>query len=158
MRAVLQRVSRARVVVEGHEVGAIDEGWVVLLGVLKGDTELQAARLADKVAGFRAFEDEAGRMNLAIDQGPKAAQRGILVVSQFTLAADGRKGRRPSFDRAEHPDRARVLIEHFVELLEERGLRVAQGRFGAAMSVELCNQGPATFVFEEASEVASHEA
>lgn len=150
MRAVLQRVRYARVSVAGEVVGSIDEGWMVLLGVLKGDQAEQAQRLAERIAQFRAFEDEQGRMNLAIDQGPGAAQRGVLVVSQFTLAADGRKGRRPSFDRAEHPDRAQGLIDRFVATLEARGLRVQQGRFGAAMQVELCNDGPVTFVFEEA--------
>ncbi len=150
MRAVLQRVRHARVQVGAETVGAIEGGWLVLLGVLKGDGEAQAERMANRIAGFRAFEDEAGRMNLAIDEGAQGSQRGILVVSQFTLAADGRKGRRPSFDRAEQPQRAEALIAHFVQVLQRRGLPVQQGRFGASMQVELCNDGPVTFVFDEA--------
>ena len=149
MRAVLQRVSHARVWVDDQVVGAIGSGWLVLLGVLKGDTEAEADRLAERMAHFRCFEDDAGRMNLSALQGQGQGPLEVLLVSQFTLAADGRKGRRPSFDRAEAPARAAELVGHVAQRLKDLGLRVEQGRFGASMRVELCNQGPATFVLEE---------
>ncbi|MDP6990074.1 MAG: D-aminoacyl-tRNA deacylase [Planctomycetota bacterium] len=145
MKVVLQRVSSARVVVGEETTGAVGEGLLVLLGVLRGDGEADAVRLAEKVARFRVFRDDQGRMNLsALD---REAQ--VLVVSQFTLAADGRKGRRPSFERAAPPEKAEALYERFVARLEELGLECATGRFGAMMSVELVNDGPVTFVLEE---------
>lgn len=145
MIAVVQRVTRACVRVEGAVVGRIDAGMVVLLGVLRPDTEADAARLAERVAGFRFFADEEDRMNrAALEVGA-----GVLVVSQFTLAADGRKGRRPSFDAAAPPDRAEPLYERFVEALRALGLRVETGRFGARMEVELVGDGPVTFVLRE---------
>ena len=145
MRAVLQRVQRASVRVDGEVVGEIGPGVLVLLGVMAGDDVARADRLAAKVAGFRFFEDDDGRMNLALGEAGGAA----LVVSQFTLAADGRKGRRPSFDKAAPPSEAEPLYEHFVRALAGLGIHVATGRFGARMAVELLNDGPVTFVLDE---------
>jgi len=143
--AVLQRVARARVLVDGAVVGAIDEGLLVLLGVLAGDGVEQAERLAERTALYRVFADAEGRMNRSLVDVAGAA----LVVSQFTLAADGRKGRRPSFDRAAPPGEAEPLYERFATALAGRGVRVATGVFGASMEVELVNRGPATFVLTE---------
>ncbi len=146
MKAVVQRVSRARVTVAGEPVGEIGAGMLVLLGVMRGDGPAQAERLAEKVSRFRFFTDEDDRMNLsALDLG-----RAVLVVSQFTLAADGRRGRRPSFDRAAEPALAESLYEQFTAHLRALGLECATGRFGARMSVGLENDGPVTFVLEEA--------
>lgn len=145
MRAVVQRVSRAAVRVDGEVVGEVGAGMLILLGVLQGDAEREAERLAERIARFRFFPDDAERMNLsALDLG-----LGALVVSQFTLAADGRRGRRPSFDRAAAPELAEPLYEHFVAHLEALGLACATGRFGAKMEVELLNDGPVTFVLDE---------
>jgi D-tyrosyl-tRNA(Tyr) deacylase len=142
MRVVLQRVRHARVLVDGQEVGAIGPGWAILLGIGRRDDEGVAARLVDKIVKLRAFEDASGRMNLsAEDVGAE-----FLVVSQFTLYADLSRGRRPSFVDAAPPDQAEPLVERFVGLLRERGFRVATGRFGALMDVELTNRGPVTFV------------
>ena len=144
VKAVVQRVERASVEVAGAAVGEIGAGMLVLLGVLKGDGERECDELALKVAQFRFFQDEQGKMNLsALDLG-----RAVLVVSQFTLAADGSSGRRPSFDRAAPPGEAEPLCERFVERLRGLGLQVATGRFGARMRVELVNDGPVTFVLE----------
>lgn len=145
MKAVVQRVTRACVRVDGEVVGEIGPGALVLLGVLRGDSEREAERLAERIARFRFFSDAEGKMNLSVlDVGGAA-----LVVSQFTLAADGRKGRRPSFDRAAPPDEARALYRAFVAALEALGLPCATGRFGAAMAVELINDGPVTFSLDE---------
>lgn len=150
MKALLQRVSRAAVTVveddgSTHVVGRIDAGVLVLLCVLRGDGPTQVEALAQRVAQFRFFADEEGKMNRsALDLG-----RAVLVVSQFTLAADGRKGRRPSFDRAAPPAEAEVLYEAFVAALRGLGLRVETGRFAASMQVELVNDGPVTFLLEE---------
>jgi len=142
MRAVLQRVSRARVVVEGEEIGAIGPGWLVLLGVGPSDTPAVADGLADKIVKVRAFEDQAGKLNLsAADVGAE-----LLVVSQFTLYADLSRGRRPSFVGAAPPAQAEPLVDYVVQRLLQRGFRVATGRFGALMEVELTNHGPVTFV------------
>lgn len=150
MRVVLQRAERAAVRVDGEVVGAIERGVVVLLGVLKGDGESEAERLAEKVARFRFFEDAEGRMNLsALDLLGAGEAVSVLVVSQFTLAADGRKGRRPSFDRAAVPDVAEPLYRHFCGVLRAQGLPVETGVFGASMAVELINDGPVTFVLDE---------
>lgn len=146
MRAVLQRVQRAAVHVDGVEVARIGPGVLVLLGVLSGDGEAQADRLAAKVARFRFFEDGQGRMNLDLTEAGGEA----LVVSQFTLAADGRKGRRPSFDRAARPAEAEPLYERFARALAGHGVAVGTGRFGARMEVDLLNDGPVTFVLDEA--------
>ena len=142
MRAVCQRVSGARVVVDGEVVGAIGKGWMILLGVGPEDDEAAAAGLVDKIAGLRVFEDPEGKMNLsAADVGAE-----FLVVSQFTLYADTSRGRRPGFTRAAPPAVAEPLVERFCELLRERGFTVASGRFGALMDVELTNHGPVTIV------------
>jgi D-tyrosyl-tRNA(Tyr) deacylase len=131
--------------VAGEVVGAIGPGVVVLVGVEKGDADATADRVADKIAELRIFDDDAGRMNRSLlDVGGEA-----LVVSQFTLAASTRKGRRPSFDRAAVPDDARRLYERVVERLRSRGLRAATGSFGARMEVELVNDGPVTILVEE---------
>ncbi len=144
MKAVVQRVARAAVRVDGELVGEIGAGMLVLLGVLKGDGESECDELARKIAQFRFFQDEAGKMNLsALD-----LSREVLVVSQFTLAADGSRGRRPSFDAAAPPALAEPLYERFVAQLRALGLVVATGSFGASMQVELVNDGPVTFVLE----------
>jgi D-tyrosyl-tRNA(Tyr) deacylase len=144
MKAVLQRVSSACVRVDGAEVGRIATGLLVFLGVLEGDGEAEADRLLDRVLGYRVFADAAGKMNLALAEVGGA----LLVVSQFTLAADGRKGRRPSFDAAASPARARELYERFVQRAREQVREVATGSFGAHMTVEIVNDGPATFLLE----------
>jgi len=144
VRAVVQRVSRARVLVEGRVSGEIARGLLVLLGVGKDDGEADARLLADKVAGLRVFEDAAGKMNLAAgDVGG-----GVLVVSQFTLLGDARKGNRPSFTDAAPPEEANALYERFCALVRERGLPVGTGVFRAAMEVELVNDGPVTILLD----------
>lgn len=145
MKAVVQRVSRAEVRVAGDVVGRCGRGMLVLLGVMRGDGPDEARRLAARVAGFRFFPDDADRMNRSVVDVGGAA----LVVSQFTLAADGRRGRRPSFDRAAAPERAEELYGLFVEALREAGIPVETGAFGARMEVELVNDGPVTFHLEE---------
>ena len=144
MRAVLQRVSRATVVIDGETVGAIPRGLLVLLGVAPEDTEKEARWLAEKVAGLRVFSDEAGKMNLGVAE----VGGGVLVVSQFTLYGDCRKGRRPSFIAAAPPEVAVPLYEAFVNALRALGLPVATGRFGAMMQVELVNDGPVTLILD----------
>jgi len=144
MRAVVQRVSRASVEVEGAIAGRIDRGWLVLLGVGRNDGPEDAARLADKILNLRAFEDEQGKMNRSVlDVGG-----GILVVSQFTIMADCRTGRRPSFTDAAEPQTAEALYDRFVELASASGLEVATGVFRAMMQVELVNDGPVTFLLD----------
>jgi D-tyrosyl-tRNA(Tyr) deacylase len=146
VKSVVQRVSHARVVVDGEVVGAIGKGMLVLVCVMRGDGEKEARALAEKIAQFRFFADENGKMNRsALDLG-----RDALVVSQFTLAADGHAGRRPSFDLAAPPELARALCDVFVAALRELGLRVETGRFGAHMDVESTNDGPVTFTLETA--------
>jgi len=147
MKALVQRVESARVVVASEVVGEIGPGLLAFVCAVRGDGTREAARLAERVASYRVFHDEAGKMNVsALDLGLP-----ILVVSQFTLAADGKKGRRPSFDLAAPPDVARELVDAFQRALEALGTRTAAGRFGAAMRVELVNDGPATFLLEEVS-------
>jgi D-aminoacyl-tRNA deacylase len=142
MRAVCQRVSRARVLVEGRPVGEIGLGWAVLLGIGPDDGDAEASWLVDRVAGLRVFEDEAGKMNRsAADLGAE-----ILVVSQFTLYADLSRGRRPGFAGAAPPAVAEPLVVRVAEQFRERGFRVETGRFGAMMDVELTNSGPVTIV------------
>ena len=145
MRAVVQRVARASVTVEGKVVGAIQHGLMVLLGVTHEDGEEQASWLANKVAGLRIFDDEAGKMNLSVtDVGGSA-----LVVSQFTLYGDARRGRRPSFTDAARPETAEPLCDRFVERLREAGVGyVESGVFGAQMMVEIHNDGPVTLILE----------
>ncbi|OLC03107.1 MAG: D-tyrosyl-tRNA(Tyr) deacylase [Gemmatimonadetes bacterium 13_1_40CM_69_22] len=148
MRVVLQRVSRAAVLVEGRVTGSIGVGFLVLAGFAPSDTEDQLAWMADKVLGLRLFGDAEGKMNLALAEVGGA----LLVVSQFTLYGDARKGRRPSFIDAAPPEVAIPLYERFVALLRERGAasgtRVETGEFGAMMEVELVNDGPVTLVLE----------
>lgn len=142
MRAVVQRVSRCKVTVEGRIVGEIGPGLLVLLGVGKGDTEAAADYLAEKIAGLRIFEDDAGKMNISV-----LDKRGdVLVVSQFTLYGDVRRGKRPSFDAAARPEEARRLYEYFVSKMRNTGLRCETGEFQAMMQVELVNDGPVTIV------------
>lgn len=144
MRVLLQRVSRAEVRVGAQVVGAIGRGFCLLVGFTHADTEAQAAWMADKVTGLRLFGDDAGKMNLGLDE----VGGEVLVVSQFTLYGDAEKGRRPSFVDAARPDVATPLYERFVGMLRERGLRVATGEFGAMMEVELVNDGPVTLWLE----------
>ncbi len=144
MRALLQRVSRASVTVDGRVVGRIGRGFVVLLGVTHADGRAEAEWVASKVAGLRVFEDDAGKMNLSLsDVGGE-----LLVVSQFTLYGDARKGRRPSFTDAAAPAHAEPLVDLLVELLREAGFNVATGVFGAQMDVEIHNDGPVTLLIE----------
>lgn len=150
MRAVVQRCHRARVVVDQETVGRVGAGAVVFLGVLADDDLACARRLAEKIARFRFFEDERGRMGRSIlDLDGQEPAAGMLVVSQFTLAADGRKGRRPSFDRAAPPEAAEPLYEAFCGYLRELGVRVETGRFRAEMTVDVSGDGPVTFVLDE---------
>lgn len=144
MRAVLQRVLRAQVTVGGEIVGRIGVGWLVLLGVGAEDTPANAEWLAEKVVQLRAFPDEQGKMNRSVQDVGGA----VLVVSQFTLYGDCRKGRRPSFTGAAPPEKARPLYEAFVEAVRSLGIEVATGRFAADMEVELVNSGPVTFVLD----------
>lgn len=142
MRVVIQRVSEASVTVDGSVTGVIGRGLLVLLGVSKTDSHRDADFLAEKVAGLRIFPDDAGKMNLSVvDIGG-----GVLVVSQFTLYGDIRRGRRPSFDQAAGPTEARALYEYFVETLRGRVARVETGVFQAMMSVSLVNEGPVTIL------------
>jgi len=144
MRAVLQRVSRASVEVGGQVVGRIGVGWLVLLGVARGDEDGDADRLAAKVAGLRAFEDDAGKMNRDVGE----VGGSVLVVSQFTLLGDCRAGRRPSFIDAADPAEAERLYVRFAEKLRESGLHVETGTFRADMDVDLRNDGPVTLLLD----------
>jgi len=144
MRAVVQRVRKGAVSVEGDVVGAIGQGVVVLVGVTHGDTEEQAGWLARKIAGLRIFEDHEGKMNAGLLDVDGAA----LVISQFTLYADARKGRRPGFTDAAPPEVAEPLVEHFVQALRGHGVPVDTGVFGASMLVEIHNDGPVTILLE----------
>jgi D-tyrosyl-tRNA(Tyr) deacylase len=144
MRAVVQRVSRAQVTVDKEVVGKIDRGLLVLLGVAHADTEAEADYLADKIVGLRIFEDENGKLNL----DTAAVEGGILVVSQFTLYGDVRRGKRPSFDAAAPPERARQLYQYFVERIRAAGLPCQAGRFQEMMQVELVNDGPVTILLD----------
>ena len=145
MRALIQRVIFGRVSVEGKTLAEIGPGLVVLLGIGHNDGEAQAAFLTEKIASLRIFEDAEGKMNLSLrDTGG-----GAIVVSQFTLYADARKGRRPSFTEAALPDVARPLVERFVALMREQGISTGQGEFGADMLVEIHNDGPVTIWLEK---------
>ena len=144
MRAVIQRVSRAKVTVAGEVTGEIGMGLLVLLGVGQQDAESGADYLADKTAGLRIFEDDAGKMNRSVVDVGGA----VLVASQFTLYGDVRKGKRPSFDDAARPERARALYERFVERMRAVGLRCETGRFQEMMQVELVNDGPVTILVD----------
>ncbi len=144
MKIVLQRVSRASVTVDGTVCGKIDKGYLVLLGVGEGDTEADCRRLADKIMNLRIFADENDKINLSLD----AVGGSLLVVSQFTLYADCRKGNRPNFIQAGKPDLAESLYNYFVEYCREKGRHVETGIFGADMKVELLNDGPFTVILE----------
>lgn len=144
MRAVVQRVRRGKVSVAGRAVAEIGPGLVILLGAGHGDSEEKARVLAEKIAYLRIFEDDQGKMNLSIRDTGGAA----IVVSQFTLYADTRRGRRPSFTDAALPDVARPLVDRFAELLAEQGVPTQTGEFGAHMLVEIENDGPVTILFD----------
>jgi D-tyrosyl-tRNA(Tyr) deacylase len=144
MRAVVQRVTRASVSVRGSVVGQIAAGLVVLLGVGEADNEADASYLAAKVAGLRVFEDDEQKMNLSVGD----VHGSVLVISQFTLYGDVRRGKRPSFDEAASPERARDLYESFVRKLEGAGIACATGRFQEMMEVELVNTGPVTILLD----------
>lgn len=144
MRALIQRVSKASVAVDGKIVASIEQGLVVLLGVGHADGEEQARWMAEKIAALRIFEDEAGKMNLSVRDVKGAA----IVVSQFTLFADAQKGRRPSFTDAAPPEIAAPLVERFAALLREQGVPTQTGVFGAKMLVEIHNDGPVTIWLE----------
>jgi D-tyrosyl-tRNA(Tyr) deacylase len=144
MRAVLQRVQHAQVVVDGNVVGKIGHGFLVLLGVGKADTEDDARYLAGKIAGMRIFSDAEGKFNLALADIGGA----VLLVSQFTLYADTRKGRRPSFIDAALPEPAEALVERCAHYLREAGIAVESGKFGAHMEVSLLNDGPVTILID----------
>ena len=146
MRAVIQRVCRASVTVDGETVGQIGRGFLVLVGVAHADGQAEADWLARKIAGLRLFEDAAGKMNLGLAEVGGA----VLVVSQFTLYDDARKGRRPDFLQAARPEQAEPLIDYLALRLEEEGLPVATGRFRAMMEVALVNDGPVTLWLDTA--------
>lgn len=144
MRAVVQRVSRAKVSVEGEITGEIGLGLLVLLGVGNEDAESDATYLAEKILGLRIFEDEQGKMNRSV----REAGGSVLAVSQFTLYGDVRRGKRPSFDAAAGPEKARARYEFFVEQIRASGVRCETGRFQATMQVELVNEGPVTILLD----------
>ena len=146
MRAVVQRVTRAQVSVDEQIVGRIERGLLVLLGVSREDSEKDADYLAEKIIGLRIFEDKGGKMNLEVASVAGA----VLVVSQFTLYGDARRGKRPSFDAAAPPERARELYEYFVERIRASGLKCETGRFQEMMQVELVNDGPVTILLDSA--------
>jgi len=151
MRVVLQRVSEASVTIDGQRVGAIGRGFLLLVGFTHGDTEAEVTWMAEKVAGLRLFTDEAGKMNLGLDE----VDGGLLVVSQFTLYGDAAKGRRPSFIDAARPETAIPLYESFVAKLRAAGRPVATGEFGADMQVALVNDGPVTLLLERGAAPAA---
>jgi D-tyrosyl-tRNA(Tyr) deacylase len=150
MKAVLQRVSQASVSVDGKVVGSIDSGLLILLGVEQGDSERDSSYLAQKTAELRIFSDDAGKMNLSVKEVAGKA----LVISQFTLLADWRKGRRPGFNRAAPPQEGERLYLHFARELEAQGVPVELGVFGAHMQVSLVNDGPVTLILENQFEAA----
>jgi D-tyrosyl-tRNA(Tyr) deacylase len=146
MKACIQRVRRAKVTVAGETAGEIGQGFLVLLGVAREDSETEARQLAEKIVGLRVFEDDQEKMNLALSDVGGA----MLVVSQFTLLADCRKGRRPSFVPAAPPELAEKLYQVFVQNVKWQGIPVATGRFGQQMQVELINDGPVTLLLDTA--------
>ncbi len=154
MRAVLQRVTQARVEVDGAVTGEIGPGLLVLLGAAKSDTSADADFLAEKIANLRIFADQAGKMNRSVLDAGGA----LLVVSQFTLYGDSRKGRRPSFDLAAPAEQARALYEHFLTAARRTGLQVETGVFQADMAVSLTNDGPVTLIVESRSEDTNRSA
>lgn len=154
MKIVLQRVKSARVDVAGKTVGSIGSGLVILLGVTHRDGRQDAEYLADKVIQLRIFADDAGRMNRSLVD----AHGALLVVSQFTLYGDCRKGRRPSFDQAAPPEQARALYEHFIERLKSSNIAVETGVFQAEMEIHLINDGPVTFILDSGHNVTKQSA
>ena len=144
MRAVIQRVRRCRVTIESRTTGEIGPGLLVLLGVGKSDTEAAADYLVKKVLSLRIFDDDTEKMNLSVQE----KKGGVLVISQFTLYGDARRGKRPSFDAAARPEEARLLYEYFVEKIRATGLRCETGEFQAMMEVELVNSGPVTILLD----------
>jgi D-aminoacyl-tRNA deacylase len=151
MKAVIQRVTRASVEVEGRTVGAIGEGLLVLLGVAKGDGEGDCRFMVEKLRGLRIFADDAGKMNRSLDE----VQGAILLVSQFTLLGNTRSGRRPGFDDAAPPDEARRLYQDVLTALKTQGTVVESGVFAAHMKVELVNDGPVTFILDSRSGISA---
>jgi D-tyrosyl-tRNA(Tyr) deacylase len=148
MRALLQRVSKAKVTVGGKTVGEISQGFVILLGVTHSDSDQEADWLANKIAGLRVFEDSEGKMNLSLAD----VAGSVLVVSQFTLYGDSRKGRRPSFTKAARPEQAEPIVNYFAEQLCNLGFRVETGEFGSMMQVEIHNDGPVTLMLEKTND------
>jgi D-aminoacyl-tRNA deacylase len=144
MRSVIQRVNKAKVLVENKILSEIGKGILVLLGIERGDRETDADYLSEKITNLRIFEDENGKMNLSLID----IQGEMLVVSQFTLLGDCRKGRRPSFKKAEEPDRARMLCDYFINITNQKIKFTAQGEFQAKMIVELVNNGPVTMILD----------
>ena len=151
MKAVVQRVTRASVEVEGRTVGAIGEGLLVLLGIAKGDGEADCRFMVEKLRGLRIFADDAGKMNRSLDE----VQGAILLVSQFTLLGNTRSGRRPGFDDAAPPEEARRLYEDVLTALKTQGTVVESGVFAAHMKVELVNDGPVTFILDSRSGISA---
>ena len=144
MRLLVQRAAQASVSVAGSIIGEIGHGQMVLVGIEKNDTDVEIKRLAEKLLNYRMFSDNEGKMNLNVQQ----VEGGILLVSQFTLAAETKKGLRPGFSTAAHPDRAKELFDLFVELVQRKYNHVATGEFGADMQVSLVNDGPVTFLLD----------
>jgi D-aminoacyl-tRNA deacylase len=144
LKSLIQRVNKACVHIDGEQVGAIDQGLLVLLGVEKSDDQAIADKMVKRLLAYRVFSDAQGKMNLSVSD----INAHILVVSQFTLAADTRKGLRPGFSRAASPDLAEALYDHVVEKIAEHDIYVASGRFAADMQVSLVNDGPVTFMLE----------
>ncbi|MBQ8000564.1 MAG: D-tyrosyl-tRNA(Tyr) deacylase [Ruminococcus sp.] len=143
MKAVIQRVAQASVTVDGNTIGQIDTGFLILLGVEKGDDKKEAEVLSKKIAGLRVFTDDNDKMNLALSD----INGGVLVISNFTLCADCRKGRRPGFDNAARPDEANELYEYFCKCMGDNGIsKIERGEFGADMKVSLLNDGPVTLI------------
>ncbi|MEJ2635996.1 MAG: D-aminoacyl-tRNA deacylase [Calditrichia bacterium] len=144
MKAVIQRVSEASVDVDGKVVGKIGRGFAVLLGIHEEDEEADAEYLANKIANLRVFEDAEGKMNISLQE----IQGEVLAISQFTLYADTRKGRRPSFIKAAIPEKAEPLYEYFIKCMEKQNVSAARGVFGAMMMVKIFNQGPVTIIID----------
>lgn len=145
MKALLQKVKTASVRIENKKYSSIDSGLLIFLGVEKSDEKINADQLAEKILKFRIFEDENQKMNLSV----KDISGNILIVSQFTLCADCRKGTRPSFDNSAPPDKAIQLYEYFINLMKNSGLKIQTGKFGADMQIEIINAGPVTFMLEK---------